>query len=300
MTTASVVIPTRNRRAFLAETIATVLDQTCAVWELIVVDDASTDDTPAFLRSLRDPRIRTRRRASQGGRSAACNDGLGDARGEFVMFLDDDDLLRRETLDRMIDGLRAEPIAHMVLAACRVFHEDGDSVKVYRPATPLTRVIWPELLFGWWSNSGQNMYRTDTVRQIGGFDPSLRSVMDRKLNLAVALRTPVRVLPFVAMEYRQHEQQISRWAGTAEEREAMWRTFIEGLPPSCQPFARRIRRAAACVQAAEQARASGRFAEALALQLHAGALAPPLVVSPLTGRPFWWGLKKCLLRVRTA
>ena len=67
MIAASVVIPTRNRRLFLSEAIATVMEQTFLEWELIVVDDGSTDDTQDFLRTLHDPRIRSIRRESQGG-----------------------------------------------------------------------------------------------------------------------------------------------------------------------------------------------------------------------------------------
>src|SRR5207249_6673035 len=96
MTAVSVVIATRNRRLFLSEAIATVQQQTFDDWELIVVDDASTYDTPSFLGGLRDSRIRDIRQATHGQRSVARNRGLADARGEFVMFLDDDDLLRHD------------------------------------------------------------------------------------------------------------------------------------------------------------------------------------------------------------
>jgi glycosyltransferase involved in cell wall biosynthesis len=68
MTTVSVVVPTLNRRALLSETIASVLEQRFTDWELIVVDEASTDDTQDYLRTLHDPRIRSVRRAVAGGR----------------------------------------------------------------------------------------------------------------------------------------------------------------------------------------------------------------------------------------
>lgn len=296
MTVVSVVIATRNRRALLSETVATVQEQTFGDWELIVVDDASTDDTPAYLASLVDPRARSIRLETRSERSVARNTGLAEARGELVMFLDDDDLLRANALERLVAALRAEPNAVAASGACRILQRNGDSVRVYRPAERHTRVIWRELLFGWWSNSGQNLYRTNVVRAAGGFDPATTHVEDRRLWLAVATRGPVCVVPSVAMEYRQHDGQLKP-ADLDEIRERVWRDFIGGLDASHQGEARRIRRAAVLVDRAERARVERRFADAFRNQLTACLLAPSLVRSPLTGRPMWWGLRKSLLRV---
>jgi glycosyltransferase involved in cell wall biosynthesis len=298
MTTVSVVVPTLDRRALLSETIASVLEQRFTDWELIVVDEASTDDTQDYLRTLHDPRIRSVRRAVAGGRSVACNDGFALARGELVMFVDDDDLLRPDAIARLVAALREHPDALAATAACRLFHENGDSVRVWRPETSFTRSIWRELLFGWWSNSGQNIYRAAVVREIGGFDPSLRCVMDRRLWLDVARRGLVCVLPFVAMEYRQHAGQMTKWPNIDAERERLWAQFIESLPPSQQSHGRRIRRSAELSARAERAREAGEFSAAARLQLGAIASAPTLLASPLLRRPFWWGLKKALLRQR--
>ena len=230
MTGISVVIPTRNCRVFLSEAIATLMAQTCADWELIVVDDGSTDDTRRFLEGQRDPRIRFILRESPGGPSVARNAGLAEARGDLIMFLDDDDLLRPETLGRLSEALRAHPEALAATAACRLYTENVGSLKVYQLAQPHTGIIWRELLFGWWANSGQNLYRTAVIRDIGGFDPRLFNAQDRKLWLEVGWRGPVCVLPFVAMEYRQHARQISKNDGIPAQRQKIWSEFIAGLP----------------------------------------------------------------------
>ena len=296
MTAVSVVVPTHDRRALLAESVASVLDQRFADWELIIVDDGSADDTPRYLETLRDARIRWIRRDEAGGPAVARNDGFALARGELVMFLDDDDLLRPDALTRLTDALRDHPDAVAASGACRLFHENGDSVRVYRPERSYTRSIWRELLFGWWSNSGQNLYRTSIVRELGGFDPTFFVVEDRKLWLQVARRGPVCVLPFVSMEYRQHEVQLTKRPNIVVERERCWAEFIDSLPASERAACRRIRRSGELSAAAERARAEGRFARATRLQLGAMASAPGLVGSPLLRRPFWWGLKKSLLR----
>ena len=125
----SVVIATRNRRHLLAETIATVQEQTLGDWELIVVDDASTDDTILHLEGLDDHRLTLLRQEVHGERSAARNVGLAAARGEFVMFLDDDDLLRPSALADLVRALRAQPHALAASGACRILQRNGDSVK---------------------------------------------------------------------------------------------------------------------------------------------------------------------------
>lgn len=296
MITVSVVITTRNRRHYLSETIETVRAQSIATWELIVVDDASTDDTPGFVRGLRDPRISWIRCDCQVGQSAAANAGLAKARGRYVMFLDDDDLLRRDALERLSGALETQPQAVSAAGACRIFHDDGDSVRPYRPARAQTRVMWREFLFGWWSNSGQNLHRTMVVRELGGFDPAVVHVQDRKLWLQLARRGPICVLPGVSMEYRQHGSQASKSAGIPARREAVWRDFIEQLPRSRQGTARRVRRSAQLNEQSRAARAERKFIRALVLQLRACLISPALLWSPFLARPMWWEIRKSLFR----
>ena len=88
----SVVLPTYNRRSTLQRAVASVLAQDEPQWELIVVDDASTDDTRAYLATLTDPRIRAVALARNAGVSVARNRGLEAARAEIVAFLDSDDV----------------------------------------------------------------------------------------------------------------------------------------------------------------------------------------------------------------
>lgn len=110
---ASVVIPTHNRRPLLAEAVASSLEQTCAAVEVIIVDDGSTDGTQDFVATRLDsawPHTRVRYfRQDQAGASAARNRGMREARGDFVQFLDSDDLLHRTKIDRQIAALERNP-----------------------------------------------------------------------------------------------------------------------------------------------------------------------------------------------
>ena len=298
MTVVSIVIPTRNRCMLLGEAVASVQEQTFADWELIIVDEASTDETRDFLATLRDARIRSTRHDEVRGVAAARNTGLALAKGELVMFLDDDDLLRADAIAMLRRALADHPDALAASAACRLFHDNGDSSRVYRPARAQSRSIWREVLFGWWSNSGQNLYRTTVIRSIGGFDTSLRACEDRMLWLEISRRGDVCLVPRVAMEYRQHAGQITKASDCEPERLLIWQRFIATLPPSLQTEGRRIRRAAALTTDAEAARATGNFLCGAWLQCAAFLAAPRLLLSPLVARPMYWNLKKCVQRRR--
>src|SRR5262245_61054408 len=86
----SVILPTYNRAALLPRAVQSAIAQTYQNFELIIVDDGSTDDTPTIIRTFTDPRIVGVRR-SHAGAAAAENAGLARARGQFIGFLDDDD-----------------------------------------------------------------------------------------------------------------------------------------------------------------------------------------------------------------
>src|SRR5574340_444159 len=104
----SVIIPTYNRAALVPEAVASVLGQTWREFEVLVVDDGSTDGTLAALAPYAG-QIRFLRRESRGGVSAARNTGIAAARGEWLAFLDSDDLWRPEKLARQMAYLLARP-----------------------------------------------------------------------------------------------------------------------------------------------------------------------------------------------
>jgi len=103
----SVVIPCYNAARFLRETLASALNQTCRPLEIIVVDDGSTDDSAAIAESFGPP-VRVIRQANQ-GESVARNVGIAAARGDYLQFLDADDLLDREAIRRKAEALRDVP-----------------------------------------------------------------------------------------------------------------------------------------------------------------------------------------------
>ena len=121
----SIILPTYNRASFLKRSIGSVLAQTFADWELIVMDDGSRDQTKEVVTSFKDPRIRYFYQENR-ERSAARNNGIARAKGEYICFLDSDDAFMADHLEvfqsRIITGMHVPAI---FVAGIQVQHEDG-------------------------------------------------------------------------------------------------------------------------------------------------------------------------------
>ncbi|PJZ61800.1 glycosyltransferase [Leptospira adleri] len=102
----SVVIPTYNRAADLERAITSVIDQTYSNWEIIVVDNSSTDNTSQILRSFQNPKIKVYEINNEGIIARSRNLGLKKAKGEYIAFLDSDDWWRRLKLELSIESLK--------------------------------------------------------------------------------------------------------------------------------------------------------------------------------------------------
>src|SRR5262245_30125310 len=120
----SVIVPTMNGGPLLEETLASVARQTWRRREVIVVDDGSTDDTPARL--ARHGTAITVVRQENRGPGAARNAGFRVARGDYLAFLDHDDLWAPAKLERQVDVARRNPASGLI--ACDGEHFDGDRV----------------------------------------------------------------------------------------------------------------------------------------------------------------------------
>ena len=120
----SVIIPTRNRATYLRQAIDSVLAQRRSDFELIVVDDGSTDATPALLAAESDPRLRCLRQEPR-GISAAMNAGVRAARGQYVARLDSDDLWDADLLAALAAVLDARPDVGVVYARAQAMDADG-------------------------------------------------------------------------------------------------------------------------------------------------------------------------------
>ena len=184
-TKVSVIIPTYNRAHLIGETLASVLAQTLADFEIIVVDDGSDDDTERCLAPFRD-RL-TYRRIEHSGASAARNAGLEIARGQYIAFLDSDDLWEPQFLERMSVVLDSAPRAGYVYSDYATFNAQGWVQRAYLPARHKLRgTLFAPLLESDFISTGALMVRRACLARTGGFDPTLEITHDWDLWLRLA------------------------------------------------------------------------------------------------------------------
>jgi glycosyltransferase involved in cell wall biosynthesis len=202
----SVVIPTFNRRAQLAEAIASVRSQTYPSWELIVADDGSSDGTPAYLREVGDERIRAHLLPHTGSPSVARNTALRDARGAYVAFLDSDDLWLPDKLTKQVDALHHAPSRRWSYTDYTRLSETGADVTHRLPsATPGTdRVLCALLRFEIAVAMPTVMVERSLAEEVAGFDESLRYCEDYEFFFRLALAGPVCVVPERLTVVRAH------------------------------------------------------------------------------------------------
>lgn len=132
----SIVIPTRNRQQFLAQAVASCLAQTFADLEIIIVDDASTDETATVVAGQADPRIRYIRRAQSGGSVACINQGLALAQGEYLTWSSDDDYYSPLAIATMVQALDLNPAIGFVYTHYTMVDAAGDIIRPARVEDP--------------------------------------------------------------------------------------------------------------------------------------------------------------------
>lgn len=190
----AVVIPVYNRRASVRRAIESVLAQTHQNFEVIVVDDASTDGTAAAVAAIADPRIRVIRHERNRGGSAARNTGVRASSARYVAFLDSDDEWHPAKLARQLERFacsRDHPGLVYVGSEC-VFSDGSVSRRVPRHHDDLARALLISNVVG---GASVGMVRRDVLDTLGGFDESLPSSQDLDLWLRVSERFGVAFVP---------------------------------------------------------------------------------------------------------
>jgi len=209
----SVIIPTHNRASLLPRAVLSVLGQTMTSLECIVIDDASSDDTPAVVQGFAsDERFRYIRHESNKGGSAARNTGIKASRGQYIALLDDDDEWLPSKLEKQMHLFTKCPAA-VGLVYCWMDYYDsrGQLMKEHHPTC--RGYVFPLLL-------GSNeiggcptlVLRKEVVEAVGGFDESLTIEDDWDFVLRVCKRVEVDVVPevLVRVDYGHGLPQVSR------------------------------------------------------------------------------------------
>jgi glycosyltransferase involved in cell wall biosynthesis len=127
----SIIMPTYNRAAYIMESINSVLQQTYSNWELIIVDDASEDNTEELVLSIKDDRIQFIKTGKTGLGIKIKNIGIKKTKGEFIAFIDSDDLWAPEKLKKQITALDNHPDAMFSITGAYDFKKAGEPLEYY-------------------------------------------------------------------------------------------------------------------------------------------------------------------------
>lgn len=213
----SAVIPAYNATRYITECLRSIADQEGDIAiEIIVVDDGSTDDTREKVRAFGGIRLVEQTNA---GPSAARNRGIAQANGEFVAFLDSDDLWTKDKLSVQLGILASLPEAAMVFGDCQRFDDTGPIEEPFFVEAGLDEAFWgdPVLVKDRYLKlfrvnyvpTGSVVLRKSCLATAGAFDEKKRYVEDLDLWFRIAYHFPVAYTTHLCQLKRQHEQCVS-------------------------------------------------------------------------------------------
>ncbi len=208
----SVVLPTYNRWPLLARALASVLSQEEVGFEVIVVDDGSTDETPEQLAGLDDPRLRVLRQEHNQGVARARNRGVAEARAAWVAFLDDDDFWAPRRLREHLDTAERSG-ASWVYGPVLVVDDDAALRAVgptRKPGDLQARLFETNAVGG----PSTVSTRTELLRSVGGFDERLSVLADWDLWIRLNNTAPGAACPTPLVAYSEHleNMQLTEWS----------------------------------------------------------------------------------------
>jgi glycosyltransferase involved in cell wall biosynthesis len=261
----SVVVPTYNRPQYLPAAIDSVFAQTFTDWELIVADDESEGETAAYVAALANsPKIKVLRVAHTGNPGAVRNAACRAARGEYIAFLDSDDVWLPEKLALQVASLRSRPQRGWSHTAFAVIDESGELLRGARSR-------WWPAVEGWILESLIKMepviaissliVRRRLLEQVGGFDLKQRMCEDYDLFLRFAGLTEMDGIRDTLLHKRRHAENYSDDTIALEDRgRALEKMLVVSTDLTLRSLLHRERAKAAAELARSQAIGGGRWA----------------------------------------
>ena len=215
----SIIVPTWNRADVIGEAIESVLAQSFADWELIIVDDGSTDRTEDAVARFADPRIRYHKK-DHAGQCVARNHALRLAKGALIAYLDSDNLWYPDFLACAVAAFAVDPST-----------ESAYGGRVGDP--PVPRLLFEpfdreRLLERSFIGMSSFIHRRALYERFGGFDENLRALEDWDLVLRYTQETPARRLPVLAVRYRvmDEDHRVTAMEALAPNHE---KSFANGI-----------------------------------------------------------------------
>lgn len=220
----SIVLPTHNGARYLSQSIQSCVEQTFRDWELILVDDASTDETPAIIREWlgRDARLRAIHLTENRKLPGALNTGFDVARGELFTWTSDDNWYRPQALERMQARLAERPDVDVVYGGQDYVDDNGERL-YYKPATPLDQLFVDNVVGACF------LYRREVQERLGGYDLTQFCVEDYDFWIRAAAQFTLAPLDEPLYFYRFHAASLT-WTRRQEILPKITRAVMRHLP----------------------------------------------------------------------
>ncbi len=209
----SVVISLYNKGELVVRAIESVLAQSFQDFEIVVVDDCSTDAGPDTVARMGDPRIRLLKTERNSGPSVARDTGIRASLGELIAFLDADDEWRPRFLEACVRFLEKHMEAGLVATGYEIWHKDARQPVLLDMSEKIIHdpfALWRESFF---TSSSSVTIRKKAYLEVGGFDRRLRVGEDFNLWIKVAMRYPIGYIPeALAIYHQEHSgRESARW-----------------------------------------------------------------------------------------
>jgi glycosyltransferase involved in cell wall biosynthesis len=214
--TISVIIPTYNRANLIEKAIKSVLKQTYQDFEIIIVDDGSTDNTEEIIRGFKDKRVKYIKKYKMNrGISVARNIGIKIARGKYIAFLDSDDEWFPEKLNKQIKILQdGSPELGVVYSISCYIDESGKNINKLRNSKKVEGYIYEDLLGkNYVGTPSTVLIRKECFHQVGLFDDLLNAQEDWDMWIRIAKYYRFALIKIPLVKYRLHSNQLSKNLG---------------------------------------------------------------------------------------
>lgn len=204
----SVIIPTYDHGEFVVETLKSVFAQTFKEYEVIVVNDGSSDNTADLIKPYVDKGRLLYIEQENTGVAAARNTGLSKAQGDYIAFLDDDDVWPPDKLEWQVAVLDSTRTIGVVAGGVVTL---GYAPIIQPRSNGLRRITFREMFSGNpFISPGQCLIRAEVLDSSGGFDTSIWGADDYDLWLRISLRTGIEIHDRISLHYRRHARNASR------------------------------------------------------------------------------------------
>ncbi len=220
----SVIMNVRNGAATLGEALDSVLCQSFQDWELIVWDDCSTDDSAKIVSRYRDPRVRYFLSPQDTSLGEARTDAMGRASGEWIAFLDQDDLWLPRKLEAQM-ALASDNVGLIYGRTIRFYpsgrERDYDHAHEYQllPEGDIFSLLFTQSCFIAMSSA---VFRRSAIEAVGGIPAEIRIIPDYYLYVAVCRRYRARAVQHPVTRYRMHAGSMSHTVALPMHQEVLW------------------------------------------------------------------------------